>query len=253
MKNVHVIPTDKPSRLWINNLLQGKLELSNDALVGSNTAQHIYITNSEKPKSGDYAINVDNELVQLNQSTCIFYDSKVVLCSDSDLIKDGVQSINDDFLQWFVKNPSCEYVEVKVEFIQTPDNLKDGFYYKIIIPQEEPNKLNLDKLESKLDKALKNETKESLTEWLESKRNKKETLEEASERCFKEMQALNPKGGLKEFIRMAVNFGAKWKQEQDKKMYSDEEVLNILRNYKDCQHSLDPKPLIKWFEQFKKK
>jgi hypothetical protein len=36
-------------------------------------------------------------------------------------------------------------------------------------------------------------------------------------------------------------------------MYSDEEVLNILRNYKDCQHSLDPKPLIKWFEQFKNK
>ena len=30
MKNIHVLPTDKPSRLWINNLLQGKLELSKE-------------------------------------------------------------------------------------------------------------------------------------------------------------------------------------------------------------------------------
>lgn len=33
MKNIYVIPTNKPSRLWINNLLQGKLELEKENLV----------------------------------------------------------------------------------------------------------------------------------------------------------------------------------------------------------------------------
>ncbi len=43
----------------------------------------------------------------------------------------------------------------------------------------------------------------------------KTELEEAAERCFEEMKILNPRGSIKEFIRMAVNFGAKWQQEQE--------------------------------------
>jgi hypothetical protein len=43
-------------------------------------------------------------------------------------------------------------------------------------PKEEPKKLNLDKMASKLDTALENETKESLTDWLNSKRDKQEEL-----------------------------------------------------------------------------
>lgn len=47
MKNIFLGP-DKPSRLWKNNLLQGKLELSKEVLIGNNSAKHIYITNDEK-------------------------------------------------------------------------------------------------------------------------------------------------------------------------------------------------------------
>ena len=43
----------------------------------------------------------------------------------------------------------------------------------------------------------------------------KTELEEAAKRCFEEMKILNPRGSIKEFIRMAVNFGAKWQQEQE--------------------------------------
>jgi len=82
--------------------------------------------------------------------------------------------------------------------------------YKIIIPQEEPNKLNLDKLKSKLDNALKNETKESLTEWLNSKRNKQETLEEVAKRTYQK--------GLQDDIDLSfydgVRLGSKWMEEQ---------------------------------------
>jgi len=53
---------------------------------------------------------------------------------------------------------------------------------------------------------------------------KKETLDEVAERCFEEMKVLNPRGGIKEFIRMAVNFGAKYQQEQDKNSYSEKDM-----------------------------
>lgn len=38
---------------------------------------------------------------------------KIILTTDQDLIKDGVQAIDDEFLEWFVANPSCKFVEVQ--------------------------------------------------------------------------------------------------------------------------------------------
>jgi hypothetical protein len=177
MKNVHVIKTDKPSRLYKKNnvFTLGALGMSSQNTRIKN--HHIYITNSEKPKSGDYAINVDNELVQLNQSTCIFYDSKVVLCSDKDLIKDGVQAIDNEFLEWFVKNPSCEFVNVKD--ITTIPALQLGspnghLMYKIIIPREEPsfqdsieNSLNIISIASSMFGKKEEPKQETLKEFTE--------------------------------------------------------------------------------------
>ena len=77
--------------------------------------------------------------------------------------------------------PSCE----KVETIQTciigcekliingENSTCCGDYKYKIIPQKtkkEHTKLDLDKLKSKVDNALANETQESLTEWLETQR-----------------------------------------------------------------------------------
>jgi len=71
------------------------------------------------------------------------------------------------------------------------------------------------------------------------------------------MRTLNPKGGLKEFIRMAVIFGAKWQQEQDKKMYSDlVDLLERLKTIYREDSDLDKKYEVKRVEiikQFKKK
>jgi hypothetical protein len=68
---------------------------------------------------------------------------KIILTTDQDLINDGVQSIDDEFLEWFVKNPSCEEVE-----IYKSGNHYDGamefyhpLFYKIIITKEEPKKV----------------------------------------------------------------------------------------------------------------
>jgi hypothetical protein len=151
MKNIHIIPTDKPSRFWITNL--GNLARCQDVepikkALGNNV--NIYITSNEEIKEGDcvYCIT-ENRLLISNVSYSKLEDRfKIILTTDQDLIKDKVQSIDDEFLEWFVKNSSCESVEV------IPLRKSSGWYdekevwhwdflaYKIIIPQEEPKKIN---------------------------------------------------------------------------------------------------------------
>ncbi len=71
---------------------------------------HIYITSDEEIKEGDWFYNPKfNEIgINYNPDSC----KKIILTTDQDLINDGVQSIDDEFLKWFIKNPSCEFVEI---------------------------------------------------------------------------------------------------------------------------------------------
>jgi hypothetical protein len=57
MKNIHLLPTDKPSRLHLGN---SGLVLC-DLNFGKNTinGQNIYITNSEEIKEGDWLFDLD--------------------------------------------------------------------------------------------------------------------------------------------------------------------------------------------------
>jgi hypothetical protein len=145
MKNVHILPTDKPSRI---SFVKDKLVLFNTEGEGSMT-HHIYITSDEDINENDYIITKDGRLVQVSYllSKDLEGASKVVLTIDQDLIKDGIQAIDDEFLEWFVNNPSCEEVEI---LIKTKTFDKDGFISSVIcdtknvekiysiIPQEEP-------------------------------------------------------------------------------------------------------------------
>jgi hypothetical protein len=137
MKNIHVLPTDKPSKLVLNN--QKELWFNPDFSCKSGLAhpQNIYITSDENIKEGDWfyykhfgediidKTNKNTDLVNLNNPDKYF--RKIILTDDPDLIVDGVQAIDDEFLEWFVKNPSCESVDIN----------RDWGYPKIIIPQEE--------------------------------------------------------------------------------------------------------------------
>jgi hypothetical protein len=150
MKNVHLIPTDKPSKLRYNlsNVLVITKELYRD--YGKEANQHVYLTSeNEDINENDHIITKDGRLVKVSYlfSKDLAGASKVVLADDPDLIKDGVQAIDDEFLEWFVKNPSCEEVEVKKgckigcdKFILNGVNsiCCEDKEYKIIIPQEEP-------------------------------------------------------------------------------------------------------------------
>lgn len=146
MKNIHVLPTDKPSRLFkagiefIFDISEVKYTERYKEL--HNYINHnIYITSDEEIKNGDWYLDTFNtQRINANEfSDHKHYGNackKIILTTDQDLIKDGVQAIDDDFLEWFVKNPSCEFVEVT-------EYLDSGFSYgyKIIIPKEEPKNI----------------------------------------------------------------------------------------------------------------
>jgi len=157
MKNIHILPTKNQSRLYFDVvtkklLLQERLSLN--ATCFPIEKRNIYITNDEEIKDEDWTLkfpfqkeifkNIEvsiNEYVKRAKLHTYPYNwcQKIILTTDPDLIKDGVQAIDDEFLEWFVKNPSCEEVEVK--WVKTPDGIfytNDVPYgcYKIIIPKE---------------------------------------------------------------------------------------------------------------------
>jgi hypothetical protein len=91
---------------------------------------------------------------------------------------------------------------------------------------------------------------------------KQETLEEASIRLVPNRTLKTPFGSPYEITptreRNTFKKGAKWQQEQDKKLYSEEEVLTHLNNLiKMPSSELDKFTndtglvTMKWFEQFK--
>ena len=156
MKNLFLLPTEKPSRLayyqestsYNKPILQLVSTTSSDYKY-----QHIYITSDEEIKVGDwYYLPRTNSVHKCIEATELNLErrlgvAKIILTTDPDLIKDGVQQISDEFLEWFVENPSCEEVEVETYFkkigVETDANgyrAMDvlGKDYKIIIPQEEP-------------------------------------------------------------------------------------------------------------------
>jgi hypothetical protein len=193
MKNIHVLPTEKPSRFhtWIND--KGlRVTLYEQPQLDIKSAKNIYITSDEEIKEGDWFYNIislkpepfkacENGDGYVNCSKYSHYRidcKKIILTDNKDLIDDDVQAIDDEFLEWFVKNPSCDKVEVDI-FPKNTNKL-----YGIIIPQEEP---------------------------------KQETLEEAAEQ-FEYTDGIY---GFKQ--------GAKWQAER---RYNEEEVNNMFATLK---------------------
>jgi hypothetical protein len=112
MKNIHLLPTDKPSRLRYDEYKVLWLSCFSCYDESKQNKQHIYITSDEEIKEGDYFWKPDCNMIFKAEYTPHKGCQKVILTTDADLIEDGVQAIEDEFLEWFVKNPSCESVEV---------------------------------------------------------------------------------------------------------------------------------------------
>ena len=180
-RNLWVIPTDKPSRLFKHNLEDNVINISKH-LLHRNYGQNIYITSSnEEIKEGSivkipcgvgrvkelhwkygndfpsyivedlftYKLRYGQKEGEIQTNSFRYEDvKKIILTTDQDLIKDGVQAIPDEFLEWFVKNPSCKKVELQcsgrncIEDFGCTKKVCFGIKaLKIIIPQEEIEKL----------------------------------------------------------------------------------------------------------------
>jgi len=99
MKNLYVLSTDKISRLFLNEI-NNKLLIDNDnslkKILQSGSYQHVYITNDEKVKEGDWCIDLDSYFVT-KFATCWKHKivKKIILTTDQELINDRVQPIPD--------------------------------------------------------------------------------------------------------------------------------------------------------------
>ena len=272
MKNLHILPTDKPSRLYLHsdNELQLRTNIirTSEYYLGSN--QHIYITSDEEIKEGDYVcasggfrfvktLNNDKGRTfkddgivskQNPSSSCHLSNyKKIILTTDQDLIKDGVQAIDDEFLEWFVKNPSCESVEIDKNWNYPLDK---SWEYKIIIPKEESKQETVEeefKFKNRQMGAagfVGNKIMENMIS-----KFKQETLEEVAHEMLVDygIKSIGQSIGVPTVKKLMVNM-AKWQQER---MYSEEEVQIILSKLLfDLKHK-GISNSVEWFEQFKKK
>jgi hypothetical protein len=242
MKNVHLLPTEKPSRLHLNNLGLVLCDLN----FGKNTinGQHIYITSDEeikdvRPYKGKWQLEQGEILNKFPTYLTDLSECKlVIMTTDQDLIADGVQAIDDEFLEWFVKNPSCESVEVKPLL----SNNGRAFYgYRIVIPQEDPFEKSKLALRAYL-LANKEKVNKDLQEMREkSGIDRDETLEEAA------ANLADPN------ICKTDNWiaGAKYITET---MYTEDEVIRIARDaYAMGRNIVLVGAFNKWLEKFKKK
>jgi hypothetical protein len=168
MKNIHLLPTDKPSRLYKHNELGFKLLAPMPHEIGqyNGSNQNIYITNDEEIKEGDWFLENSTKLLKWKMTYSFPSEmndicKKIILTTDQDLIKDGVQAIDDNFLEWFVKNPSCEEVEVEIDYSKSVIN----YSYKIIISKDEPKQETLEEAAEKYEN--KDQHKRSKLDFIE--------------------------------------------------------------------------------------
>lgn len=270
MKNIHILPTDKPSKLQLQ--MNGNFHIENGQTIVLKNYKNIYITSDEEIKEKEYVLIIREGLLIGKLDEVVLIDStkeyrteytrmdgtkgwfasdvnyqkdwnykKIILTTDQDLIKDGVQAINDEFLEWYVKNPSCEVVEVMK--VCSTGRKCDGkskkcntAKLKIIIPKEE-------------------------------------TLEEAAEvaeriAMTKDWDFESSEGnGYYDYVE-GFTEGAKWQAER---MYSEEEVRELLSIQRgNCYVAIlsktndtelasltisapEPKGKDGWVKQFKKK
>jgi hypothetical protein len=255
MKNIHLLPTENPSRLF-----KFANELHLDTISKDYYKKYnIYITSDEEIKEGDWCYDEYNKVVFKN--TCAGTpgaSKKIILTTDQDLIADGVQAIDNEFLEWFVKNPSCNNVEVKTVRTKYFGNI--SYIYKIIIPEEES------KQEGYICPHTKTQCDDECcvsaedchivsslaTGMVDCDESKQETVEEAAVKYAVSVNAKmgSHKGAYENCSRLDFIAGTKWESERG---YNEQiALINWLQQSLTAKkfYSTDAEDLI---EQFKRK
>ncbi len=106
-KNCWVIQTDKPSRLYEF----GGQYFIQEKHQENFRSYNIYITDNSEIKEGDWVFDIfknacpairqlttEEEVLEVQKT-----ELKIILTTNQDLIKDGVQAIDDEFLEFALK------------------------------------------------------------------------------------------------------------------------------------------------------
>ncbi len=99
--------------------------------------KELFITSNEEIKLNDYVTD-GYRAYKWKDDSSLLGRKKVIMTTNHDLIVDGVQEIDDDFLNWFVNNQNCEFVKVT-----KLDYLTNRQYRIYDLPQEEPKQENI--------------------------------------------------------------------------------------------------------------
>ena len=263
MKNIHVLPTDKPSRLHITS----KLDLYPNGVSrkpqGLCKNQHIYITTDEEIKPNTYCLingvlcktEIREGKIVSRQLTggatmdiCKSEYLEIILTTDQDLIEDGVQAIDDEFLEWFIQNPTCENIPIIMTTVSKESTYKTniGFEsWRKEVPKQECDANVLTCLNEKCickSEKIKTGYTASETELIGVQITlkdgsqqfipKQETLEEAAHRILTEygIKSIGQSIGVIKVQELMVEM-AKWQQEQDSETrYSYDELRRIAYN-----------------------
>jgi hypothetical protein len=179
MKNIHILPTDKPSRLIIYSTLLNEFRLLDEPIEDWKHKKNIYITSDSKFVRDEYitdgieVIKATPKLVDAQGLVDRRDWKKILMTTDPELIKDGVHPIGEEFLQWFVENPTCIKVEVVYGLFNPmgrqvdPNDLgqnhsKCVWKYKIITTKDEQKQHLIDMMESDEELGLYDEKIEDI-------------------------------------------------------------------------------------------
>lgn len=247
-KNIFLLPT-KESHLFYHDCIKNysyKIDKYNKCKENKcKHPQNIYITNDEKVEIGEYGLGYAHGIKngigsgwflfkhdgsnQAKLNALCTDTKKVIITNDSELIDSGVQAIDDKFLEWFIKNPSFERVE-----IQKWASLSEcGYSYHIIIPKEE-TKTNLERLPFP-------ELVKEFTEYYKKvplvEETKQETVEEPD------------KWSLDSAKEFALNYFKKSDEVPSKGMFTYELLLRILEAGIECGYKFGTKASAKYSEE----
>lgn len=119
MKNVHLLQTETyPAKLQLDRdygtltILDEPCVINGQDFVGAN----LYITSNELYTVGWYLDNSNYVTKTTTKQESAWEHKqnwkKIILTTDPRLIKDSIQAIDDEFLDWFCENPDCEFIPI---------------------------------------------------------------------------------------------------------------------------------------------
>lgn len=222
MKNVHLIQTEtKRARLQLDRDY-GTLTIFDEPCVSNGqdfVGANLYITSDEeikdvRPHKGKWQLEQGQILNKFpNYLTDLSECKLVIMTTDPRLIKDGVQALDDEFLNWFIKNQKRE-----IPIITTIVNNESRFTTNI-----------------------------GFESW--RKEPKQETLEEAAERFFNNTKFRNYRTFFCEGAKWQQEriYDEKWWSDLSDRFYESK----LVHDYKDGK--IDYRSIRNWFiNQFKK-